>query len=145
MSNTNLQVAKRTKNDEFYTCMEDIEAELQHYNKANFEGRVVYCNTDNPEQSNFWKYFEKNFDCLGLKKLVATYYDPDNVVYKYELFKDPDTGEKKIAKVPLIGNGDFRSAECIELMRSADLIVTNPPFSLFREFVGQLKACGYCD
>lgn len=132
MSNKdNLQRAKKAKNDEFYTQLTDIEKELQHY-KTHFEDKIVYCNCDNPEWSNFYTYFKTHFDEIGLKKLITTHYHPTDEVYKLEVTQN---GE---AKTPLKGNGDFRSQECIEILKEADIIVTNPPFSLFREYVAQL-------
>ncbi len=149
--NSNLHAAKRSKNDEFYTQLSDIERELQHYT-AHFKDKVVYCNCDDPRISNFFHYFSYNFERLGLKKLIATCYknqhsdlfsknDSEQAIYLiYEGDKDgnrvpsPDEIEVK----PLQGDGDFRSAECIELLKQADIVVTNPPFSLFREYVAQL-------
>jgi hypothetical protein len=123
--------AKSAKQDEFYTQLTDIEKELKHY-KSHFSGKTVFCNCDDPEESNFWKYFYLNFEVLGLKKLIATHYDPKEPTYKIEY-----DGERiKIDK--LEGNGDFRSQECIELLKESDVVVTNPPFSLFREYVAQL-------
>lgn len=133
--NTSLNDAKRSKQDEFYTQMIDIEKELKEY-KAHFKDKVIYCNCDNPEYSNFWKYFELNFEYLEIKKLVATHYQTETSSYKLELIRTK-TGIEKI-KTPLKQNGDFRSEECIEVLKEADIIVTNPPFSLFREFVAQL-------
>ena len=129
--NTNLNNAKREKNDEFYTLYKDIEKELKHY-KEHFKNKIVYCNCDNPKKSNFWKYFYDNFNSLELKKLIATYYDPDNNSYKYEY------DGANIKTEALNGNGDFRSEECIDILKQSDLIITNPPFSLFREYIGQL-------
>lgn len=130
--NSNLAKAKDAKNDEFYTQLPDIENELKHYRK-HFDGAVVLCNCDDPDWSNFWKYFYLNFDVLGLKKLISTHYDPENPTYKMEY---DGTGEPVITN--LEGNGDFRSPECIELLQEASIVVTNPPFSLFREYVAQL-------
>lgn len=126
----NTQKAKLAKNDEFYTQLPDIEQELQHYRK-HFRGAVVYCNCDNPEQSNFWKYFVQNFEALGLVKLVATHYAPGATSYKLEYF---GPGVEAV-KTQLAGDGDFRSPECVELLKQADIVVTNPPFSLFREYI----------
>lgn len=135
--NDNLHKAKEAKNDEFYTQIADIEKELKHY-KEHFKGKTVFCNCDDPEWSNFWKYFHLNFGLLGLKKLVTTHYDASEPTYKmeYEGGNDADTTIGKIT--PLKQNGDFRSPECIELLKEADIVVTNPPFSLFREYVAQL-------
>ena len=132
--NKNLHKANKEKNDEFYTMLSDIEAELQHY-EHHFKDKVVYCNCDNPEWSNFWKYFKDNFERLGLKRLIATYYDNDNQVYRTDLINDT---KNELNRFPLKGNGDFRSQECIDILKEADIVVTNPPFSLFREYVGQL-------
>lgn len=132
---TNLHKAKNNKNDEFYTQLKDIENELKHYG-CYFKDKIVYCNCDNPKWSNFWKYFEMNFRRLDLKKLIATYYEKDTQSYKLELIKNKNDIE--LIKTPLIGDGDFRSQECIEILKEADIIITNPPFSLFREYVDQL-------
>ena len=153
--NRNLRKAKHQKNDDFYTQLPDIENELKHY-KQHFAGKAVYCNCDDPKISNFYKYFSLNFDVLGLKKLITTCYRNQSL----DLFSD-HTSEKGIrlecnqgtyekgAYVPsdpvvrhLNGDGDFRSTECIELLKQADIVVTNPPFSLFREYVAQLVQYG---
>ena len=131
--NTNLHKAKKAKNDEFYTRYEDIEKELAHYSK-HFRDKIVYCNCDNPEHSNFWKYFVDNFEVLGLKKLIATYYKKNMVTYKSEYFGE----NMPVIKTELLCDGDFRSQECIDILKESDIIVTNPPFSLFREYVAQL-------
>lgn len=134
-ANSSLHAAKRAKNDEFYTQLTDIEKELLHY-KPHFKGKVVFCNCDDPDWSGFWKYFTKNFPQLGLAKVMATHYDRGVPSYKmeYDGVGDP----KDAPKIPLIGDGDFRSEECIELLKEADIVVTNPPFSLFREYLAQL-------
>ena len=138
MSNTNLTNSKQAKNDEFYTMYEDIENELQHYPGA-FEGKIVYCNCDNPEWSNFWKYFHINFDHLGLKKLISTHYDREKPTYKMEYTGGDDNNVEAGVITPLEGNGDFRNQECIDLLKEADIVVTNPPFSIAREdFIPQL-------
>lgn len=139
--NTNLHQAKSAKNDEFYTQLTDIEKELKHYTE-HFRGKVVFCNCDDPEESNFWTYFVLNFEFLGLKKLIATHYETDKPSYKLEIIGDVD-GDGKVTKKDTIRtslkqNGDFRSPECIEILKEADIVVTNPPFSLFREYVAQL-------
>ena len=139
--NKNLTQAKKAKNDEFYTLISDVEKELKNY-KSQFEGKVVYCNCDDPEESNFWKFFELNFEEYKLKKLISTHYDAEKPTYKLELFADVD-GDGKITKgdiikTPLKQNGDFRSEESINLLKESDIVVTNPPFSLFREYVAQL-------
>ena len=149
--NKNLHKAKTGKNDEFYTQLSDIEKEMRHY-KKHFKNKVVLCNCDDPRVSNFFHYFSYNFEQLGLKKLIATCYKNQNM----DLFSENKseqaiyleyTGDKngdnipnpeEIGIKPLKGDGDFRSLECIELLKQADIVVTNPPFSLFREYVSQL-------
>lgn len=139
--NSNLSAAKKAKNDEFYTLLSDIEKELVHY-KEHFKGKVVYCNCDDAEWSQFWKYFELCFEHLGLKKLIATHYDATQSTYKIELTKDINgdgkVNKEDVVKTPLNGNGDFRSEECIEILKEADIVVSNPPFSHFRQYVAQL-------
>ncbi len=150
--NTALRQAKRGKNDEFYTQLPVIENELGHY-EAFFRGKTVLCNCDDPRVSNFFKYFALKFKTLGLKRIITTCYKnnhPDlfsrhtaeQAVY---LIYDGNDGESmpdwdKVDVKPLKGDGDFRSKECIELLKQADIVVTNPPFSLFREYVSQLMA-----
>ncbi|HNI05744.1 MAG TPA: adenine-specific methyltransferase EcoRI family protein, partial [Flavobacteriales bacterium] len=149
--NEHLIKASKSKKDEFYTQLSDIEKELRHY-KSHFKGKVVYCNCDDPRISNFFHFFSYNFERLGLKKLIATCYKSQNM----DLFSQNDseqaiyleyTGDKNGNNIPdaaeigikeLKGDGDFRSKECIELLKQADIVVTNPPFSLFREYVSQL-------
>ena len=131
MGNRNLRRAKKAKNDEFYTQLEDIEKELMHY-KDQFRGKVVFCNCDDPEYSNFWLYFKLNFKHLGLKKLISTHYDPEEPTYKLEY------DGQEIVKTKLKQNGDFRSPEAIEILKQSDIICTNPPFSLFRKYLTQL-------
>ena len=149
--NKNLNKAKTSKKDEFYTQLSDIERELKHYRK-HFKGKVIFCNCDDPRVSNFFHYFSYNFEKLGLKKLITTCYKNQNM----DLFSQHDKeraiyleyeGDKNMNNVPdpeeigikhLKGDGDFRSKESIELLKQADIVVTNPPFSLFREFVAQL-------
>ncbi|OGK66465.1 modification methylase [Candidatus Roizmanbacteria bacterium RIFOXYA1_FULL_41_12] len=167
--NTNLHKASAAKKDEFYTQLVDIEKELKHY-KEQFQGKVVYCNCDDPYESNFFKYFASNFNALGLKKLIATSYSGSPIIggqlplfqvagskgkqpLKIEIKEVPDTDKDgainlddvkyllkhdKNTVTPLKGSGDFRSDECIELLKQADIVVTNPPFSLFRDYVAQL-------
>jgi Adenine-specific methyltransferase EcoRI len=140
-SNKNLQKANKEKNDEFYTQLPDIERELRHY-KEHFRGKVVFCNCDDPEESHFFRYFALNFEQLGLKKVITTHFEKTKPSYKLELEHDLN-GDGKINeldkfKTPLKQNGDFRSDEAIELLKSADIVVTNPPFSLFREYIAQL-------
>ena len=142
--NNNLHTAKATKNDEFYTQLEDIENELKYY-KDYFKGKVVYCNCDgflNKEKSNFFMYFSLNYEFLGLKGLICTKYNPNGKGRKYEYYGDlngnnyPD--EEEIFTSDLEGDGDFRSEECIEILKKCDIVCTNPPFSLFRQYVAQL-------
>jgi hypothetical protein len=134
-SNKNMHSAKREKNDEFYTLLKDIEEELSHY-KAQFHGSKVYCNCDDYRISNFYKYFRDRFDELGLTSVTATHFSKDGVVYKavYDGVSEKTT--------PLKQNGDFRSEECLALLKEADIVCTNPPFSLFREYVEQLVSFG---
>jgi len=169
--NSNLHKASAAKKDEFYTQLVDIEKELKYY-KEQFQGKVVYCNCDDPFESNFFKYFATNFNALGLKKLITTSFTKSPIAggqlplfevkglkpkgkepFKIELNEVTDSnadGAVGIADVKwllqndaniataLTGDGDFRSEECIELLKEADIVVTNPPFSLFREYVAQL-------
>ena len=139
--NTNLHSAKKAKNDEFYTQLTDIEKEMKHY-KDFFKGKVVYCNCDDARESNFFKYFSMNFEFLGLKKLITTGYKEDGkgVVLIYEGDKNGNrtVEDSEIIVRELEENGDFRSEECIEFLKECDVVVTNPPFSLFREYVAQL-------
>lgn len=143
--NSNLHNAKTAKNDEFYTQLTDIEKELKHY-KKHFEGKVVYCNCDDVRWSNFFKYFSMNFEHLGLKKLICTAYNENGqgIVYEYngDLNGNRIVDDEEIEVKYLEGNGDFRSAGCIEILKQADIVVTNPPFSLFREYVAQLMEYG---
>lgn len=145
MANANLTNAKRAKNDEFYTQLTDIEKEMRHY-KDFFKGKVVYCNCDDARESNFFKYFSLNFEHLGLKKLISTGFKADGkgVVLIYEGDKNGNriVDDSEIVVSELQGNGDFRSAECIEFLKECDVVVTNPPFSLFREYVAQLMEYG---
>ena len=143
--NNNLHNAKRQKNDEFYTTRATVELELNHY-KEHFRGKVVYCNCNDPIESEFTRYFAHKFEDWGLKKLISTGYKESGhgVMYVYEGDKNgnlvPDRSEWKITE--LQGNGDFRSEECVELLKQADIVVSNPPFSLFREYVAQLIEYG---
>lgn len=134
-TNENLSKARKEKNDEFYTQLSDIENELKYY-ELHFKDKVVYCNCDNPEYSNFWKYFSLNFEKLKLKRLISTYYSAEKPSYMLEMWRD-ESGVHSSIKT-LKQNGDFRSPESIELLKQSDIVVTNPPFSLFREYVGQL-------
>lgn len=131
--NKNLHKAKTQKNDEFYTQISDIEKELKYYTQY-FKVVVVFCNCDDPAYSNFWKYFHLNFEHLGLKKLITTHYDASEPTYKmeYEGGNDADISVGQIT--PLKTNGDFSSPECIELLEQSNVVVTNPPFSIAREY-----------
>lgn len=140
--NSNLSQAKKAKNDEFYTQATDIEKELKHYWK-HFEGKVVYCNCDDPTYSEFWRYFHLNFHFLGLKELISTHYGRNNSTYA--LFYRGGSGEHDDndfniydEKRDLKQDGDFRSEESIALLKHVDIVVTNEPFSLLREYVAQL-------
>ena len=131
-NNNNLNKAKGTKNDEFYTQYEDIEKELTHY-KNKFKDKVVYCNCDNPKYSNFWKYFYNNFQELHLKKLISTYFSLEGKhSYRTEF------NGINLTKTKLCDNGDFRNKECVEILKEADIVITNPPFSLLRDYIAQL-------
>lgn len=144
-SNKNLHKASQAKKDEFYTQLADIEKELKHY-KSQFRGKVVFCNCDDPRESNFVKYFSMNFEHLELKKLIATHYKDANLFTQESPYKLEYAGDKDNSRMPdpdefitqMIGTGDFRSKECIKLLKQADIVCTNPPFSLFREYVAQL-------
>lgn len=135
--NDNLHKAKDAKNDEFYTRIEDVAEELRHY-KKHFAGKVVLCNCDDPIWSAFWRYFHLNFAELGLKKLISTHYDRTEPTYKMEYEGGDDNNVEVGVKTPLEGNGDFRNRECLDLLDESDIVVTNPPFSLFREYVAVL-------
>lgn len=174
MANKNLNAAKTAKKDEFYTEMTDIERELQHY-WSHFRGKVVFCNCDDPYESNFFKYFVLHFNHLGLKKLICTCYngsspqgnelmidfgdfseEPKKVAYKVVITEVKDLNgdgavdlsdvryllqnDKNV--ISILKTGDFRDPECIELLKEADIVVTNPPFSLFREYIAQLMEYG---
>lgn len=170
-----LRSAQKNKNDEFYTSLEDIEKEMKYY-KEQFKDKIVFCNCDDPYESNFFKYFAMNFNALNLKKLITTCYagspiiaeqlslfdvkgvvvnkETEKTPYKIEITEVPDSNgdgaidltdveyllkNKKNVLTILKGDGDFRSDECIKLLKEADIVVTNPPFSLFREYVAQLE------
>ncbi len=161
MSNLNLRKAQRVKDDEFYTMYRDIEKELAHY-LPYFKGKKVYLNCDNPILSQFWAYFSTNFQKLELKELIATHYINQNPtifdtkpIPKPNIYKQTSNGIKKGF---LMDDGDFRSKECKDILAKSDIVVTNPPFSLFREFfntvtgmgkqflvLGTLNAPGYVD
>jgi hypothetical protein len=161
-----LDGAKRAKTDEFYTQLSDIEKELKHY-KDKFKGKIVFCNCDDPETSNFYYYFVSNFDELGLVKLVTTHFEIDKPSYMLEYegganvkgdketvvkraiklgkktklkqnFEQGEQGELFESEPVRSYSGDFRSPECVELLKQSDIVVTNPPFSLFREYIAQL-------
>ena len=140
-NNNNLHTAKVSKNDEFYTQLSDIEKEMRYY-KDFFKGKVVYCNCDDARESNFFKYFSMNFEHLGLKKLISTGYKENGkgviLIYEGDKNNNRKVDDEEIIVTELNGNGDFRSEECIEYLKQADVVVTNPPFSLFREYVKQL-------
>lgn len=140
-NNSNLHRAKKARNDEFYTMLSDIENELRHY-RDHFKDKVVYCNCDDARESNFFKYFSMNFEFLGLKKLIATGYKKDGrgvkLVYDGDRNGNRTVDDEEVQVEELKGNGDFRSEECVELLKQSDIVVTNPPFSLFREYVAQL-------
>lgn len=136
-ANANLHKAKEAKNDEFYTQLTDVSKELMHY-KQHFKNKIVLCNCDDPTWSAFWKYFHLNFNALGLKKLISTHYDKTEPTYKMEYTGGDDNDIEVGAKTPLEGNGDFRNKECLDLLDECDIVVTNPMFSLFREYVATL-------
>ena len=136
--------AKRNKNDEFYTQLTDIEKEMRHY-RQHFEGKTIYLNCDDPRWSNFFIHFATQFAFYKLNKLIATHYNPEGVAYKFELTNalNPTVDgilETDIAPylTKLKGDGDFRSEEAIEMLKEADIVITNPPFSLFREYIAHL-------
>ncbi len=151
MANKNLNAAKEAKKDEFYTQLEDINNELRHY-REHFRGKTVLCNCDDPRVSNFFTYFAYNFEFLGLKRLITTCYKSQDMdlfsqnkseqaiylIYDGDKNGNNIPDPEEIGIHPLKGDGDFRSRECIELLKQADIVVTNPPFSLFREYVAQL-------
>ena len=151
MANRNLNAAKEAKKDEFYTQLSDINNEVKHY-REHFRGKTVLCNCDDPRVSNFFTYFAYNFEFLGLKRLITTCYkNQDMDLFSqnksekaiYLIYDGDKNGNnipdpEEIGIHPLKGDGDFRSQECIELLKQADIVVTNPPFSLFREYVAQL-------
>lgn len=132
-----LHKARARKKNEFYTQYEDIEKEIECYNPRSFKGKVIYCPCDNPEWSNIYQYFKDWHDALGYKELIATYLAEDGESSYVTSYDGHDEVWKR-----LVGNGDFRSDECVEIMKQADIIITNPPFSLFRDFLGQIERCG---
>ena len=137
----NLTSAKNKKNDEHYTRRIDVENELKHY-KHHFKNKTVYCNCDDPDWSSFWKYFSLKFESLGLKKLVSVHYEADKPSYMLQIFKDVNNDGRvnylDKVKIDLKGSGGFETEECIEILKEVDIVVTNPPFSLFREYLKQL-------
>lgn len=139
--NNNLHAAKTAKNDEFYTQLSDIEKELNNY-KDFFNGKVVYCNCDDPRESNFFKFFSMNFERLGLKKLITTGYKKEGhgVAFVYEGDKNGNrkVDDAEVEVIQLQGDGSYETDECIAFLKEADVVVTNPPFSLFRDYVKQL-------
>ena len=149
MGNANLRAADGHKDDEFYTGYEDIKKELIHYAKY-FKNKVIYCNCDDhygiglgTPKSNFIKYLADNFEAFQIKKVIATHYEKDREHSTMYILDKDNTGDgvicwEDIEEIPMQGNGDFRSAECVELLKQADIVITNPPFSLFREYVAQL-------
>jgi hypothetical protein len=148
-TNKLLQKAKESKSDEFYTQLLDIKSELQHY-KSHFKDKVVFCNCDDPRSSNFFKYFASNFKELGLKKIIASCYrkqerdlfnnkeSESGFFYEYSGTKDEKIKPSSNDITHFKGDGDFRSDESIKLLKQSDIVVTNPPFSLFRDYVDQL-------
>jgi hypothetical protein len=142
-TNTNLTMAKENKNDEFYTRYEDIEAEVMKYRKQ-FRNKVVYLPCDDPaeKKSEFWSFFVNNFDAFGLKKLIATHYNEEGNAYKIWIDRDSNNNgfidDGDALQEDLVGNGDFRSPECVEILKECDIVCTNPPFSLFRDFMNIL-------
>lgn len=131
--NTDLHRGKTNKKDEFYTTIEDIEKEM-FYHQNCFKDKTVYCNCDDYKTSNFWRFFHVNFSKLGLTKLIATCYNENGGV-KAEYFGGEDYDCEVCIKSPLVGDGDFRSDECLSILNDSDIIATNPPFSLFRDFM----------
>lgn len=131
MGNKNMNKARVNQDDEFYTKLEDIQSELYHFIQ-HFSGKVILMNADNPAHSKFWTYFYTNFKNFGIKKIIATYYEEDDksIMTEYD--------GVSIKKTELFGTGDFRGDEVVSILKEADLVITNPPFSLFREFVAQM-------
>lgn len=129
VGNTNLLSSKTGKQDEFYTQYATIQDELSCYPVDSFRGKTVYCNCDNPHQSNFWRYFCENFSKLSLRKVICTYFSPDGCAYKTEF------DGQRVSRMRLVSNGDFRSEECVAIMRGSDIVVTNPPYSLMGEYI----------
>ena len=144
-NNSNLHRAKKARNDEFYTQLSDIENELRYY-RNHFKGKVVYCNCDDARESNFFKYFSMNFEFLGLKKLISTGYKKDGrgvkLIYDGDRNGNRTVDDEEVQVTELEGDGDFRSEECVELLKQADIVVTNPPFSIIDEYLDQLVKHG---
>lgn len=142
-NNKNMNKARSEKNDEFYTLLTDIEKEMKYY-KNQFRDKVVYCNCDDARESNFFKYFSMNFEHLGLKRLITTSYNANGkgtiLIYEGDKNGNKQVDDEEIIVEELQGNGDFRSEECLQILQNADIVVTNPPFSLFREYVDVLFA-----
>ncbi len=136
MSNEVLLKAQKAKLDEFYTYLEDFEKELKYYQEA-FKDKIVLCNCNDVDYGSFFQYFESNFNKLGLKKLIATNYETIGSSYKVEIYRKLN-GDIDKRRIGLKENGDFRTPECIEVLKEADIVCTNPPFSLFREYVSLL-------
>ena len=139
--NGKLNQARKAKNDEFYTRLCDIENELRHY-EEHFKDKIVLCNCDDPTWSSFWKYFHMNFSRLGIKKLIGTHYEtkkPNSYAVEYEGGDDGNT-DIYSKYIELKGDGDFSSEECLAYLKECDIVVTNPPFSLFRKFIGLITS-----
>ena len=142
--NDNLHMSKSGRQDEFYTKLSTIEDELKHY-RPYFKDKIVFCNCDDPTWSNFWKFFQLNFYFLGLKKLISTHYEPDGKSYKLEIVgnsQGDQLGIPEYIQTPLEGDGDFRSEECLALLDECDIVVTNPPFSLSKEYIPTMMNSG---
>ena len=158
--NSNLHMSRSGKTDEFYTQLSTIEDELRHYRRY-FRDKVIFCNADDPAigedgqdhfgdglggyTSNFFRYFQLNFHQLGIKKLITTHYVPKGASYKFEIVRtgnDNQAEPPEYIRTPLQGNGDFRSPECVELLKQSDIVVTNPPFSLMKEYVPLIQESG---
>lgn len=141
--NTNLHKARHEKNDEFYTQMKDIEKEMYHY-RDQFKGKHIFLNCDDPTESNFYRYFNLNFEFLELKQLTATHYEPAERTYRLDVFPESPWGDvdgikmKVGKKTALSQNGDFRSPESLKILEESDIVITNPPFSLFGEYISLL-------
>ena len=158
--NSNLHMSQAGKQDEFYTQLSTIEDELRHYRKY-FRDKIVFCNCDDPAigedgenhygdglggyTSNFFRFFHLNFQQLGIKKLITTHYEPNKTSYKFEIIRNNDgeqLGLPEYIKTELHGDGDFRSPECLDLLKACDIVVTNPPFSLMKEYLPLLIESG---